>query len=286
MVKGGYSSLMDPVAASLDIRKGTAVSQITYDSRGVKVTSTSGNMIPALPSDVIPVIFQRQTSRWCLTCQAVVGDVRQHCLVMNSKVCCSMKESMRSTAADQDSPTVCLQLRSIPVRKHVVLNLFACICLLVSVLLASVLLVSVPHWNAHLQAEHSECACGGCAGDVFEGAAVIVTVPLGCLKAGDISFQPALPAWKTEAIDKLGFGNLNKVPPCLCLCWNLPLQNLASQSNKASFCTALGTKTLVCAAPEPVQQWALCHLQGWSSQADSGCRFCTALLTSSQMGQL
>ncbi len=49
------------------------------------------------------------------------------------------------------------------------------------------------------------------AGEEFEGAAVIVTVPLGCLKSGDITFTPALPSWKTEAIQKLGFGNLNKV---------------------------------------------------------------------------
>ena len=45
----------------------------------------------------------------------------------------------------------------------------------------------------------------------FKGAAVIVTVPLGCLKAGDIAFDPPLPEWKTDAISKLGFGNLNKV---------------------------------------------------------------------------
>lgn len=55
-------------------------------------------------------------------------------------------------------------------------------------------------------------------GDEFEGAAVIVTVPLGCLKAGDISFQPPLPAWKAAAIEKLGFGNLNKVGYCLDTC--------------------------------------------------------------------
>ncbi len=40
---------------------------------------------------------------------------------------------------------------------------------------------------------------------------MLVTVPLGCLKAGHISFQPALPEWKQEAIEKLGFGTLNKV---------------------------------------------------------------------------
>lgn len=68
------------------------------------------------------------------------------------------------------------------------------------------------------------------AGEEFEGAAVIVTVPLGCLKAEDITFQPPLPQWKSEAIDKLGFGNLNKVrrlPVCLlvyvCLCLSVCL---------------------------------------------------------------
>ena len=40
---------------------------------------------------------------------------------------------------------------------------------------------------------------------------MIITLPLGCLKAGDIDFQPALPEWKTDAIAKLGYGNLNKV---------------------------------------------------------------------------
>ncbi len=40
---------------------------------------------------------------------------------------------------------------------------------------------------------------------------MIITLPLGCLKAGDVMFQPALPEWKTDAIAKLGNGNLNKV---------------------------------------------------------------------------
>lgn len=40
---------------------------------------------------------------------------------------------------------------------------------------------------------------------------MIVTLPLGCLKSGDISFEPSLPEWKTDAIAKLGYGNLNKV---------------------------------------------------------------------------
>jgi monoamine oxidase len=57
--------------------------------------------------------------------------------------------------------------------------------------------------------------CASSAGEVFEGNAVLVTVPLGVLKAGAIQFQPELPQWKTEAINRLGFGDLNKV--CLSL---------------------------------------------------------------------
>lgn len=49
------------------------------------------------------------------------------------------------------------------------------------------------------------------SGEAFEGQAAIITAPLGCLKAGDIRFQPPLPPWKQDAIDKLGFGALNKV---------------------------------------------------------------------------
>jgi monoamine oxidase len=40
---------------------------------------------------------------------------------------------------------------------------------------------------------------------------VIVTVPLGVLKAGAIAFDPPLPEAKRHAIEKLGFGLLNKV---------------------------------------------------------------------------
>ena len=40
---------------------------------------------------------------------------------------------------------------------------------------------------------------------------VIVTVPLGVLKAGAIEFDPPLPASKRRAIERLGFGLLNKV---------------------------------------------------------------------------
>lgn len=48
-------------------------------------------------------------------------------------------------------------------------------------------------------------------GDVFMGDAVLVTVPLGCLKVNTIDFVPSLPGWKTASIQRLGFGVLNKV---------------------------------------------------------------------------
>ncbi|MEM9274516.1 MAG: FAD-dependent oxidoreductase [Cyanobacteria bacterium P01_F01_bin.143] len=41
--------------------------------------------------------------------------------------------------------------------------------------------------------------------------AVIVTVPLGVLKAGDITFNPTLPHDKQRAIERLGMGTLDKV---------------------------------------------------------------------------
>ena len=49
------------------------------------------------------------------------------------------------------------------------------------------------------------------AGEKFRGQHVIVTATLGCLKAGDIKFEPELPKYKKDAIAALGFGNLNKV---------------------------------------------------------------------------
>jgi len=41
--------------------------------------------------------------------------------------------------------------------------------------------------------------------------AVLVTVPLGVLKRGDIKFDPALPENKQQAIERLGMGTLDKV---------------------------------------------------------------------------
>ncbi|XP_033219519.1 lysine-specific histone demethylase 1A [Belonocnema kinseyi] len=52
----------------------------------------------------------------------------------------------------------------------------------------------------------------------YKADAVLVTLPLGVLKASAppsaVSFNPPLPEWKTQAIQRLGFGNLNKVVLC------------------------------------------------------------------------
>ena len=49
------------------------------------------------------------------------------------------------------------------------------------------------------------------------GDAVLVTVPLGVLKAASINFSPPLPQRKADAIQRMGFGVLNKV----CLFWQI-----------------------------------------------------------------
>lgn len=54
------------------------------------------------------------------------------------------------------------------------------------------------------------------AGETFEGTHALVTVPLGVLKAGRITFDPPLSDEKQSAIDHLDMGNLEKVV----LCWD------------------------------------------------------------------
>lgn len=46
---------------------------------------------------------------------------------------------------------------------------------------------------------------------VWKGDRVILTVPLGVLKSRRISFQPELPEWKTNAIQRVGFCQFEKV---------------------------------------------------------------------------
>lgn len=49
------------------------------------------------------------------------------------------------------------------------------------------------------------------AGETFEGTHVLVTVPVGVLKRGDISFTPALSSARTAALARLDMGGLEKV---------------------------------------------------------------------------
>jgi monoamine oxidase len=43
------------------------------------------------------------------------------------------------------------------------------------------------------------------------GDAILITVPLSCLKANAIKFSPSLPDCIMSSIDRLGFGVLNKM---------------------------------------------------------------------------
>ena len=49
------------------------------------------------------------------------------------------------------------------------------------------------------------------SGNVYMAEHVVVTVPVGVLKAGNITFFPPLPEWKLEAIGKLNMGVLNRI---------------------------------------------------------------------------
>lgn len=48
-------------------------------------------------------------------------------------------------------------------------------------------------------------------GDQVKADKVIMTVPLGVLKKRSLQFIPDLPQWKTDSIERLGFGTVNKV---------------------------------------------------------------------------
>ena len=48
-------------------------------------------------------------------------------------------------------------------------------------------------------------------GEIFEADHIVLTTPLGVLKDAAVAFDPPLPSWKLEPIQRLGFGTLNKV---------------------------------------------------------------------------
>lgn len=59
--------------------------------------------------------------------------------------------------------------------------------------------------------QHKKVIVSTTSGQEFSGNAVLITVPLGCLKSESIQFFPPLPEWKCVSIQRLGFGVLNKV---------------------------------------------------------------------------
>ncbi|KXS98849.1 hypothetical protein AC578_10863 [Pseudocercospora eumusae] len=63
--------------------------------------------------------------------------------------------------------------------------------------------------NGHDEPITTKVVCTN--GEIYEADEVVVTAPLGVLKSGAIDFDPPLPGWKFGAIDRLGFGLLNKV---------------------------------------------------------------------------
>jgi monoamine oxidase len=48
-------------------------------------------------------------------------------------------------------------------------------------------------------------------GEMIEADRIVLTTPLGVLKSGSINFEPPLPDWKQDVIERMGFGLLNKV---------------------------------------------------------------------------
>jgi polyamine oxidase len=57
---------------------------------------------------------------------------------------------------------------------------------------------------------HGDSVTVHAGGQSFDGSAVIVTVSLGVLKSGTITFDPPLPEGHTHSVDALGFGCLSK----------------------------------------------------------------------------
>jgi hypothetical protein len=68
------------------------------------------------------------------------------------------------------------------------------------------------HYNSQAPSESEYSTKVVCTdGQVFEADQVVVTVPLGVMKARDVDFDPPLPGWKQGVVDRMGFGLLNKV---------------------------------------------------------------------------
>ncbi|QIW95841.1 hypothetical protein AMS68_001359 [Peltaster fructicola] len=68
------------------------------------------------------------------------------------------------------------------------------------------------HYDDRMNDDHTTTTKIVCTnGKVIEADEVILTAPLGVLKSDMIDFDPPLPDWKQGAIERMGFGLLNKV---------------------------------------------------------------------------
>jgi monoamine oxidase len=73
---------------------------------------------------------------------------------------------------------------------------------------------------AHIHYSSSQgCTVTTQGGDTYTSAACLVTLPLGVLKQNTVLFDPPLPSWKQEAIDRGGSAIFNS----LVLQWNRPI---------------------------------------------------------------
>ena len=95
---------------------------------------------------------------------------------------------------------------------------------------------------------------------------MIVTVPLGVLKAGAVRFVPPLPDWKRAAVDKLGFGDLNKV--LLLLAAGGCASNASAAAIRLSFSQPASPVSAACARfcrPQVVLEFPSCF---WDDSVD------------------
>ncbi len=104
----------------------------------------------------------------------------------------------------------------------------------------------------------------------FEADAAIVTLPLGVLRAGRVSFAPALPETKLGSISRLGMGVMNKIAlrfdrPC----WPLGRQILANASGDPSEISAFLNMPYYSAGPILVGFIGGRHASALEARSDS-----------------
>ncbi|KHJ34954.1 putative vacuolar protein sorting 33a-like protein [Erysiphe necator] len=66
-------------------------------------------------------------------------------------------------------------------------------------------------YNDRLHGSNNPKARIECQDGIIEADCIVSTIPLGVLKQQSIQFEPALPEWKKGAIQRIGYGVLNKI---------------------------------------------------------------------------